>query len=197
VLNNLHYEPGVLAKESSILAIASGGRFELGIGAGDWPDSFAAWGRPYPDGDTRVQQLGETVAALRRIWAGEAVTFEGEHVRLTGATCTPAPALAPRVVVGVGSSRRTLRHAVEYADELNIYADTAILAAAREEIGRTGRDVEVSLFLGWEMDKWPTDPAGELGQWADQGVERFLINVGGGPDMPSRIRQLAPLQNAA
>jgi alkanesulfonate monooxygenase SsuD/methylene tetrahydromethanopterin reductase-like flavin-dependent oxidoreductase (luciferase family) len=40
VLNNLHYEPGVLAKESSILAIASGGRFELGIGAGDWPESL-------------------------------------------------------------------------------------------------------------------------------------------------------------
>ncbi|MDQ3871436.1 MAG: LLM class flavin-dependent oxidoreductase, partial [Chloroflexota bacterium] len=48
VLNNLHYEPGVLAKESSLLSIVSGGRFELAIGAGDWPQSFAAWGRPYP-----------------------------------------------------------------------------------------------------------------------------------------------------
>lgn len=57
VLNNLHYELGVLAKETSVLSLLSGGRFELGIGAGDWPDSFAAWGRPYPAPDERVARL--------------------------------------------------------------------------------------------------------------------------------------------
>ena len=60
VLNNLHYEVGVLAKESSILDVASGGRFELGIGAGDWPESFAAWGRPFPPVDERLDRLAET-----------------------------------------------------------------------------------------------------------------------------------------
>src|SRR5918997_2007056 len=59
VINNLHYEPGVLAKESSVLDLASGGRFELGIGAGDWPTSFAAWGRPYPAVDERLDRLAE------------------------------------------------------------------------------------------------------------------------------------------
>ena len=193
VLNNLHYEPGVLAKESSILAIASGGRFELGIGAGDWPDSFAAWGRPYPDANTRIAVLAETLSALRRLWAGEAVTVDGQHVRLVDAICTPAPAVPPRVVIGVGSSRRTLRTAIEIADEVNVYAEPAIVKAAREEIDRSARSVDISLFLGWEMDKWPSDPARELGQWSDFGVDRFLINVGAA-DMTSRIRQLGPLQ---
>jgi alkanesulfonate monooxygenase SsuD/methylene tetrahydromethanopterin reductase-like flavin-dependent oxidoreductase (luciferase family) len=195
VLNNLHYEPGVLAKESSILSIASGGRFELGIGAGDWPESFAAWGRPFPDAQTRLKLLSETVDALRRLWRGDAVTIEGSHVRLTDAACTPAPTSPPRVVVGVGPSRRTLREAVRYADEVNVYTDEAVVAAARDEIARAGRDVAISLFVGWEFEKWPTDPAGELSRWSERGIDRFFINVGG-PDMADRVRQLAKVQAA-
>lgn len=196
VLNNLHYDPGVLAKESSILSIASGGRFELGIGAGDWPESFAAWGRPFPDAETRLELLAETVSALRDVWEGDAVTRDGTHVRLTDAASTPAPPSPPRVVVGVGASRRTLREAVRYADEVNVYTDDAVLGEARDEIARAGRDVAVSLFVAWEFDKWPTDPAGELAKWVELGVERFFVNVGD-PDMPDRIRQLGDLQRNA
>ena len=62
VLNNLHYQLGVLAKETSTLALLSGGRFELGIGAGDWPDSFPPLAghdrqhqkHPDPEPDTRI-----------------------------------------------------------------------------------------------------------------------------------------------
>src|SRR5215210_7195712 len=57
VLNGLHYELGVLAKESSVLSIASCGRFELAIGAGDWPGSFEAWGREFPSRDERLDRL--------------------------------------------------------------------------------------------------------------------------------------------
>ena len=49
VINSLHYELGTIAKELSMLALASHGRFELGIGAGDWPASFEAWGQPFPE----------------------------------------------------------------------------------------------------------------------------------------------------
>ena len=190
VLNNLHYEPGVLAKESSVLSIVSGGRFELAIGAGDWPESFAAWGRPYPDPGTRLALLEETVRALRRIWTGEAVSLEGEHVRLAEATCTPAPPAPPRVVIGVGASQRTLSSAVRYADEVNVYSDRRIVRAARQAITDSGRPVELSVFLAWEWDKWPRDVPGELGKLAEQGVERALVSLGGS-DMTDRIRQLA------
>src|SRR3954451_4077193 len=57
VVNSLHFEPGVLAKETSTLALISGGRFELGVGAGDWPESFGAWGRAYPERAERIQRL--------------------------------------------------------------------------------------------------------------------------------------------
>jgi alkanesulfonate monooxygenase SsuD/methylene tetrahydromethanopterin reductase-like flavin-dependent oxidoreductase (luciferase family) len=192
VLNNLHYEPGVLAKESSILSLASGGRFELGIGAGDWPESFSAWGRPFPNAATRLKLLEETVDALRRVWTGTAVTTEGEHVRLDRASCTPAPERPPRVVVGVGGSPRTLREAVRFADEINVYTDEAVAAEARDAIAGAGRDVGISMFVGWEFDKWPDDPASELARWADLGVERFFVNVGA-EDMSDRVRQLAAI----
>jgi alkanesulfonate monooxygenase SsuD/methylene tetrahydromethanopterin reductase-like flavin-dependent oxidoreductase (luciferase family) len=190
VLNNLHYEVGVLAKESSILAELSGGRFELGIGAGDWPESFAAWGRPFPPVERRLDRLAETIDALRLAWTGAPVSYQGRHVTLDGAICTPAPQLPPRVVVGVGGSRRTLSRLLPLADELNLYADEALIHEARAAIEATGRTIGLSVFLSWEWDKWPTDPAGELRRWADLGVERACVSLGG-PDMPARIGAIA------
>ena len=189
VLNNLHYEPGVLAKESSVLALLSDGRFELGIGAGDWPDSFTAWGRPFPAVEERLDRLVETLEALRLVWSGWPVTYRGRHISLDEATCTPAPPEPPRIVVGVGGSRRTLRRAVEVADELNVYADDAVLAEARAAIEASGRDVALSVFLSWEWDRWPADPAGELERWAERGVDRACVSLGG-PDMNGRIASL-------
>jgi alkanesulfonate monooxygenase SsuD/methylene tetrahydromethanopterin reductase-like flavin-dependent oxidoreductase (luciferase family) len=190
VLNNLHYEPGVLAKESSILAELSGGRFELGIGAGDWPGSFAAWGRPFPDAEERLDRLVETVEAVRLAWTGAPVDYAGRHVQLHGAICTPAPATPPPVVVGVGGSRRTLVRAIEVADELNVYAEPELVAEARELAAALERSVAVSVFLSWEWDKWPADPGAELDAWEERGVARACISLGG-PDMVSRIAQLA------
>ncbi len=190
VLNNLHYQVGVLAKESSVLSILSGDRFELGIGAGDWPESFDAWGEPFPGAEQRLARLEETVAALRRLWTGEPVSMEGAHVRLAGAVCTPAPPSPPRVVVGVGGSRRTLASAVRYADELNLYDSPELLDGARAGLAQVDRSAGLSVYLSWEWDKWPADPADELSRWQQRGVARVLVAVGA-EDMPGRIRQLA------
>lgn len=196
VLNGLHYELGVLAKESSMLSIMSGGRLELAIGAGDWPESHDAWGQPFPSPTDRLGRLEETVDGLRRIWTGQPVTVDGQHVQLAGAICTPAPDPAPRVVVGVGKSPRTLRHAVRFADEVNLYAEPAVLDEARRLIAAEGRPVDISVVLGWEMENWPADIHEPIAAWRDRGVERLLVNVGG-PDMEDRIRQVAPLNGAS
>ncbi|MDQ3879942.1 MAG: LLM class flavin-dependent oxidoreductase, partial [Chloroflexota bacterium] len=136
------------------------------------------------------------IAALGALWRGEAVTTRGEHVRLDDAICTPAPTTPPRIVVGVGGSRRTLERAVRYADELNLYSDPALFDDAREAVERSGRSVDLSVFLGWEFDKWPADVEGELGRWAERGAGRALVNVGG-DDMPDRIRRLAAASTGA
>jgi alkanesulfonate monooxygenase SsuD/methylene tetrahydromethanopterin reductase-like flavin-dependent oxidoreductase (luciferase family) len=190
VVNNLHYEPGVLAKESSVLAVLSGGRFELGIGGGDWRESFTAWGRPFPEADERLDRLIETIEALRLAWTGQPVSYDGRHVTLDGAISTPAPPEPPRVVVGVGGSRRTLHRTIGVADELNLYADEALVNEAQDLVRESGRSIALSVFLSWEWDKWPDDPTGELARWAELGIERACLSLGGA-DMPARINALS------
>ena len=196
VICNLNHTLGVLAKETSILGLASGGRFDLGIGAGDYPVEYEAWHQPFPEAASRVARLEETVAALRRIWQGGLVSFEGAHVRLTNAACTPPPPEPPRVVVGVGNSRRLIRSAVAYADELNVYADEAVLRYARDRIRESGRPVGLSVYQHVEWDQWPGDLAGALARWDAPDVARIFVNVGFGWDLTERVRELAAAAHA-
>ena len=192
VLNNLHFQPGVMAKETSMLALLSAGRFELGIGAGDWPDSFAAWHEPFPPVAERLGRLEESVAALRRLWTGAAVDADGDFVRLAGATSTPAPRQPPRVVVGVGGSRRTLEAASGFADELNVYAGPGLIEEAGAVVRPDGAKPAVSVFLSWEWDKWPADPEDQLEALEARGASRAFVSLGADlPGMADRISVLA------
>ena len=171
VIDRLNYLPGVLAKEVSALSILSGGRFELGIGAGDFFEEARAWGTTVPTASTRIDGLKETVQVLRQLWAGQPVNFHGEHLRLTDATVKPVPPVPPRVVVGVGSSRRLIRSAVTYADEINVYADEELIRFARQEIGASGRSVALSVFV-WD---WLEDVAAKLPVWEQLGADRTIL----------------------
>ena len=192
VICRLNYTTGVLAKETSILSIVSGGRFELGIGAGDYPVEYTAWHQRFPDATTRIETLEETIAALRLVWQGQFVSYNGTHVQLTNAACTPVPPMPPRVMVGVGGSRRLIRSAVTYADEINIYRDEALLTYAQTMIAESGRSVDVSVFLHW--DRWPDNLQDELQRWADRGVVRAVVNIGYDADLSQRVAELAEVQ---
>lgn len=188
VLDRLNYLPGVLAKETAVLSQLSDGRFELGIGAGDYFVEQSAWGLSVPDATARIDALGETLTALRKVWAGQPVTMSGSHVQLTGALCLPAPQSPPKIVVGAGNSRRLIRSACAYADELNVYADDATITAARSEIDKSGRAVDLSVYV-WD---WPDDIAARLAAWAEMGVGRVFLTVWPPFD---RIAEAAALQH--
>ncbi len=147
VIDRMNYLPGVLAKETSTLSILSGGRFELGIGAGDYFEEARAWGLEVPPAPARITGLKETITVLRRIWSGEQVTFEGDHLHLKNAASTPLPPTLPRVVIGAGRSRSLIRSAVAYADEINVYADDELIRFARQEIEASSRAVTLSAFV--------------------------------------------------
>ena len=195
VLNGPNYPLGVLAKETSVMSIVSQDRFELGIGAGDFPPQDEAWGQPMRDGPTRVALLEETVAVLRQLWQGTRVTFHGTQVQLVDAACAPVPPHPPRVVVGAGSSRLLIRSAVRYADEINVYADEKLLDDARKMIAASGRPVALSalrFFGGYAQGQsWPADLRGELAKWEAQGVERLFVNIGPGADPRRRVAEIA------
>lgn len=187
-----NYLLGVLAKESSLLQIASDGRFELGIGAGDYEGEFTAWGVPFPDAAHRVEWLSESAQALRRLWAGEQVTMTGAHVTLDSACCTPVPAVPPRIVAGVGSSRRMVDSAVLYADELNVYGEMEIARYAQERIGASGRPVTLSVFANRSGEP-PTgeELVEEMTRWRDFGASRYIMTYGWADDLVEGVEALA------
>jgi F420-dependent oxidoreductase-like protein len=113
--------PGVLLKAAVTIDHLSGGRCELGLGAGWNEQEFRAFGMPFLPIKDRLDQLEETVSVLRRLLDGERVTFQGRHVRLEDALCEPRP-VQPRLRLWIGGQgeRRLLRMVARHADGWNV-----------------------------------------------------------------------------
>lgn len=113
--------PGVLCKAAVTIDHLSGGRVELGLGAGWNENEFRAFGMPFLPIKDRLDHLEETAIVLRRLFDGERVTFEGKHVRLADALCDPRP-LQPRLRLWIGGQgeKRLLRIVARHADGWNV-----------------------------------------------------------------------------
>jgi alkanesulfonate monooxygenase SsuD/methylene tetrahydromethanopterin reductase-like flavin-dependent oxidoreductase (luciferase family) len=86
-------QPATLAKHAASLDVMSGGRFELGLGAGSFWDAIAAMGGPKRRPGESVEALEEAIEIIRRFWSGErALTFRGRHYSVAGVHPGPAPA---------------------------------------------------------------------------------------------------------
>jgi len=107
--------PAVLAREAAMLAELTGGRYELGVGAGPPQAEWDAIGLPFDPAPVRVSRLEEAVVLLRRLLAGEEVTHSGEHYRLASHRCWPMPSSRVAILVG-GNGDRVLRIAGCHAD---------------------------------------------------------------------------------
>ncbi len=117
--------PGPLAISVAQVDQMSGGRVELGIGAGWYEAEHTAYGIPFPGTRERFDRLEETLAIVTGLWAtpvGERFSFDGAHHRLLDSPALPKPVQSPRppVLVGGKGRRRTPALAARYADEFNI-----------------------------------------------------------------------------
>ena len=113
--------PGVLAKAAVTIDHVSGGRCELGIGAGWNEAEFRAFNMPFLPIKDRLDQLEETAIVLRRLFDGERVTFAGKQIRVADAVCAPAP-VQPRLRLWIGGQgqKRMLRIVARHADGWNV-----------------------------------------------------------------------------
>jgi probable F420-dependent oxidoreductase len=107
VLGNDFRHPAVLAKEAATVDLLSGRRFELGIGAGWSREEYERAGLPFDSGPVRVSRLEESVQILRRLLAGETVTFTGQHYSVSALRNFPRPpdGVGPPILIGAGSKR--------------------------------------------------------------------------------------------
>jgi F420-dependent oxidoreductase-like protein len=116
--------PSVLAKSVVTADHASGGRVELGMGAGWFEDEHRAFGFPFPETRERLAMLEEQVEIVHRLWDRDegAVSFDGRHYRLDGCHSLPKPLQEPHppLIIGGHGRPRALRLAAAWADEYNL-----------------------------------------------------------------------------
>ena len=144
---------GILAKIVTTLDVISKGRAILGFG-GAWYDvEHRGLGIEYPGDNIRLDMLEEAVQVCRAMFTGDDVSFEGTHFRLDHARNLPRPIQAggPRIMIGGGGERRTLRLVAEYADQCNVTGDASMLAHKIEvlhrhcaEVGRDPAEIDVT-----------------------------------------------------
>lgn len=120
--------PGPLAISVAQVDAMSGGRIELGLGAGWYEAEHTAYGIPFPDTRERFDAFAEQVEiidGLLRTPAGETYSFSGKHYQLTDAPALPKPVQSPRppIILGGGARRRSAALAARFADEFNIAFD--------------------------------------------------------------------------
>ena len=104
VLANLYRHPALLANMAATLDVISGGRLELGIGAGGGRRDHLAAGIPFPSTAQRVEMLEEAVEVIKRLWTEGSVDFDGRFYNLGGAVCEPKPEQQPGLPSSSGAT---------------------------------------------------------------------------------------------
>jgi F420-dependent oxidoreductase-like protein len=145
--------PGILAKIVTTLDIVSRGRAILGIG-GAWYDvEHHGLGIEYPSDRVRLDMLEEAVQVCRAMFTRDDVSFTGRHYRLEHARNLPRPVQVggPKIMIGGGGEKRTLRLVALYADKFNVTGDLSTLTRKIEalhchcaEVGRDPAEVDIT-----------------------------------------------------
>jgi F420-dependent oxidoreductase-like protein len=177
--------PAHTAKLSSTIDVISGGRFELGIGAGWKKDEWLAYGYGFPPIGERMDAFGDDLEVITRMFAPGRATYEGRHAHVRNAINVPKGIQQPRIpiIVGGNGERRTAGYAIKFADELNyVFLDPDEIAKrmvdVRQRCADEGRDPATLRFSLYARDEEMRD-AGEarvdlLGRYREIGLDRVV-----------------------
>jgi F420-dependent oxidoreductase-like protein len=172
--------PAVLANAIVTIDHLSGGRAELGLGAGWSQQEYDAYGIPFPPAPVRLDQLEEAAQCVRGLLREESTTFAGSHFRLTDARCEPRPVQPELPIwIGGGGERRTLRIAARFADGWNVpfispddfAKKRVVLHRHCEDIGRDPAEIRcaVNVGLAWREEDFESQ-FGAMRQYVRPGV---------------------------
>ena len=189
VSSNTFRHPALLAKQAVTIDHISGGRLELGIGAGWYVNEHEMFGLEFPQTRVLVERYAEAVDLLDRYLSSDQTTFTGEYYSLNGAWNRPAPVQQPRIPLMLGAhGPKMIDIAAQYADtwnsrgtpeemrERNLRMDAACLRHERDP-----KAVRRSmLYVVAQMpDEQPWDSVDAftdyVGRFSDAGVQDFLF----------------------
>jgi F420-dependent oxidoreductase-like protein len=148
--------PGLLAKIVTTLDVLSAGRAELGIGAAWYDREHRGLGVPFPPVSERFERLEEAIQICLQMWSDDDGPYDGKHYQLAETLCRPAPVSAPRprILIGGGGERKTLRLVAKYADACNIMGSPEeithkleVLRAHCDAVGRDVKEIEVTTMF--------------------------------------------------
>ncbi|HYM53241.1 MAG TPA: TIGR03560 family F420-dependent LLM class oxidoreductase [Candidatus Dormibacteraeota bacterium] len=190
VICNGYRNPALTAKMAGTLDTISGGRFELGIGAGWKRDEWRAYGYGFPETRVRLAMLRDGLGVISAMFApgrSAHATYEGEHASVRDAINLPKGLQSPRIPIMVGGNgpQVTWRLAARFADELNLdglspdelEAALPVIRSRCEEIERDPATLRISLHAWWGEPSWSEPGAGRVGylrQLAELGVDRVM-----------------------
>jgi alkanesulfonate monooxygenase SsuD/methylene tetrahydromethanopterin reductase-like flavin-dependent oxidoreductase (luciferase family) len=158
VMCNPFRHPGIMALMAANLDVMSGGRLELGLGAGWLEHEFRILGMPFPSPRDRIRQLREAVEVIRALWRDDTVSYDGDYYTLHDAVCDVKPLQSPAppiTVAGIGSL--TLGVVAAVGDNANFF-------------GSPGRFGRLKAVLHERCDAVSRDPADVGLTWYTNGV---------------------------
>jgi len=195
----------MLAKQAATMDVLSGGRFELGLGAGAFWEGIAGMGGPHRAPRTALESLSEAIDILRSFWAGEPFGFRGEHYQAPSVRPAPKPAHGMRIWLGVRGPR-AVRLAGAKADGLMVSSPMVtpdllpelneILTAGAAENGRDPAAItRLYNVMGLITSENKDDFHGPVDRWVDtltslhleSGMNAFVYWPSGDRERQSRI----------
>ncbi len=170
VLDNESVHPAIVARDAATLDLLSGGRLELGIGAGWLEADHLSIGQDFASVGTRIERLDEAIDVLRACWSGDVANHEGKHYVLRDAPNDPKPSRpgGPPILVG-GGGKRVLSLAARKADIVSLVPNMSA--------GKVGRESAANATGAATAEKlaWVREAAGD--RFSDIELHTNLTNV--------------------
>ncbi len=151
VLDNDYKHPLVLAKEAATLDLLSGGRLELGLGAGWMETDYVASGIPYDRPGVRISRFIEGLKIIKGLFSDEPVNFSGKHYTITNHNGTPKPVQKPLPILVGGGGKRVLSVAAREANIISVNFNLEP-GAVNAEVMKTGDEKSTLEKLQWIRD---------------------------------------------
>ncbi len=176
--------PGLLAKTVTTLDVLSGGRAELGLGAAWFEREHRGLGVPFPPLRERYERLEETIQICFQMWSPDHGPYVGTHYQLAETLCSPQPVSSPRprLLIGGGGEKKTLRLVATYADACNLIGDpetvghkVEVLRRHCADVGRDPAEIEVTALSQLPDDTADDAVLREAEAFAQAGVRTLVV----------------------